>query len=90
MQALSGAEGAYAAAEAANASPLQAAEQAASNIQWFSPWQDLTGRPLVGNGANAVAGTGQNGGDGGWILGNAATAARVAPGRLAATVVMPA
>ena len=69
-QALSGAEGAYAAAEAANASPLQAAAQAASDIQWFSPWKTLTGRPLVGNGANAVAGTGHAGGDGGWIFGN--------------------
>ncbi len=70
VQALSGAGGAYAAAEAANASPLQAAEQAAAGVQWFSPWESLTGRPLVGNGANGVAGTGQAGGDGGWILGN--------------------
>ncbi|MGA9360115.1 MAG: PecA family PE domain-processing aspartic protease [Mycobacterium sp.] len=69
-QALSGAKGAYAAAEAANASPLQAVAQAASDIQWFSPWKTLTGRPLVGNGANAVAGTGHAGGDGGWIFGN--------------------
>ena len=69
-QALSGAGGAYAAAEAANASPLQAAAQAASDTQWFSPWKTLTGRPLVGNGANAVAGTGHAGGDGGWIFGN--------------------
>lgn len=70
VQALSGAGGAYAAAEAANASPLQAAERAAAGVQWFSPWESLTGRPLVGNGANGAAGTGQAGGDGGWILGN--------------------
>jgi PE family len=70
VQALSGAEGAYAAAETANASPLQAVEQAASEVQWFSPWQTLTGRPLVGNGANGAAGTGEAGGDGGWIFGN--------------------
>jgi hypothetical protein len=70
VQALSGAEGAYASAEAANASPLQAAVQAASDIQWFSPWESLTGRPLVGNGSNAAAGTGEAGGDGGWIFGN--------------------
>jgi hypothetical protein len=69
-QALSGAEGAYAAAEAANASPLQTAAQTASDTQWFSPWKTLTGRPLVGNGANATAGTGHAGGDGGWIFGN--------------------
>ena len=70
VQALSGAQGAYAAAEAANASPLQAVESAASGIQWFSPWKDLTGRPLVGNGANGGAGSGHAGGDGGWIAGN--------------------
>ncbi|TKZ12128.1 hypothetical protein B7493_19210, partial [Mycobacterium tuberculosis variant bovis] len=35
-----------------------------------SPVQTLTGRPLIGNGANGVAGTGQNGGDGGWLYGN--------------------
>jgi hypothetical protein len=70
VQALSGAEGAYAAAEAANASPLQAAASAASDISWFSPWKDLTGRALFGNGANAAAGSGDAGGDGGWIFGN--------------------
>ena len=70
VQALNSAESAYAAAEAANASPLQAAARAASDMPWFSPWKDLTGRPLVGNGADAAAGTGQNGGDGGWIYGN--------------------
>jgi hypothetical protein len=59
-QALSSAEGAYAATEAANA----------SEIQWFSPWKTLTGRPLVGNGANGKAGTGQAGGNAGWIFGN--------------------
>jgi PE family len=70
VQLLSGAQGAYAAAEAANASPLQAAEQAASDIQWFSPWKDLTGRPLVGNGTNGAVGTGEAGGGGGWLFGN--------------------
>ena len=59
VQALSGAEGAYAAAEAANASP-----------QWFSPWKTLTGRPLVGNGADGKAGTGQAGENAGWFFGN--------------------
>ena len=37
VAALSNAEAAYAAAEVANA----------SEIQWFSPWKTLTGRPLV-------------------------------------------
>jgi PE family len=56
-QALSGAKGAYAAAEA-------------TNTQWFSPWKMLTGRPLFGNGANAAPGSGDSGGDGGWIFGS--------------------
>ncbi len=70
VQALSGAEGAYVAAEAANASPLQAVVQAAAEIQWFSPWKTLTGRPLVGNGADGKAGTGQAGGNAGWFFGD--------------------
>jgi hypothetical protein len=60
VQAVSGAAGAYAAAETANASA----------IQWFSPWKTLTGRPLVGNGADGKAGTGQAGGNAGWFFGN--------------------
>jgi PE family len=84
-QALSGAEGAYAAAEAANASPLQAVEQAASDIQWFSPWKTLTGRPLLGNGANAAAGTGDAGGDGGWIFGNGGNGGSGATGQAGGT-----
>ncbi len=70
VQALSGAEGAYAAAEAASATQLRAGVQAASEIEWFSPWKTLTGRPLVGNGADGKAGTGQAGGDAGWLFGN--------------------
>ncbi|MGO9157915.1 PecA family PE domain-processing aspartic protease [Mycobacterium sp.] len=80
VQALSGAGGTYAAAEATNASPLQAAGQAASQTQWFSPWESLTGRPLVGNGANGAAGTGKSGGDGGWILGNGGNGGSGGPG----------
>ncbi|WP_369807260.1 PGRS repeat-containing protein, partial [Mycobacterium sp. 852002-51057_SCH5723018] len=37
-------------------------------INW--PSVALTGRPLIGNGANAAPGTGQNGAAGGWLLGN--------------------
>ncbi|BBZ40372.1 PecA family PE domain-processing aspartic protease [Mycobacterium conspicuum] len=58
-RALNTAEAAYATAEAANTSPLQ----------WFSPWKTLTGRPLVGDGADGKAGTGQAGGNAGWIFG---------------------
>ncbi|WP_264960824.1 PE family protein, partial [Mycobacterium kiyosense] len=57
--------GAYAAAEAANVSPLQTALDAVN-----APIQAATGRPLIGNGANAAPGSGANGGDGGWLLGN--------------------
>ncbi|MCV7091141.1 PE family protein, partial [Mycobacterium interjectum] len=70
VQALSGAGGGYAAAEAANVSPLHTLEQAASGIQSFSPWRSLTGRPLFGDGTNGAPGTGQAGGPGGWLFGN--------------------
>ncbi|GFG91805.1 hypothetical protein MBOU_38470 [Mycobacterium bourgelatii] len=69
VQALVAGAESYAAAEAANVSPLQAAAQgvqAAIN----GPVQALTGRPLFGNGADGAAGTGQNGGAGGWLFGN--------------------
>src|ERR1700678_2448310 len=61
---------AYAGAEAASASPLQAAQQGLQSMAVFSPVAAMTGRPLFGNGANGMAGTGQAGGAGGWIFGN--------------------
>ncbi|WP_078749710.1 PE family protein, partial [Mycobacterium tuberculosis] len=67
VQALTASVGSYAAAEAANASPLQALEQqvlAAIN----APTQTLLGRPLIGNGADGLPG--QNGGAGGLLWGN--------------------
>ncbi|WP_156690565.1 PE family protein, partial [Mycobacterium sp. Marseille-P9652] len=69
VSALSSAGGAYAAAEAANADVLQTLEQdllGAIN----SPVQILTGRPLIGDGANGAPGSGQAGGNGGWLIGN--------------------
>ncbi|WP_249025786.1 PE family protein, partial [Mycobacterium conspicuum] len=63
VRALNDAGNAYAGTEAANGSPLQA-------LALFSPVKDLTGRPLFGNGAAGAPGTGQPGGDGGWIIGN--------------------
>ncbi len=67
VQALTGAGGAYAAAEAANVSPLQAAAQdMLTAIR--PPAQALLGRPLVGNGAHGAPG--QAGGDGGLLYGN--------------------
>jgi len=52
VHALSSGGFAYAAGEAANSSPLQSLEKLV-----FSPVEDLTGRPLFGNGANGAAGT---------------------------------
>nr|WP_128885690.1 PE family protein [Mycobacterium tuberculosis] len=60
VQALTAGAGAYAFAEAANASPLQSAMGAVS-----ASAQTLLSRPLIGNGANATT-PGGNGGDGGW------------------------
>ncbi|ORA10164.1 PE family protein, partial [Mycobacterium angelicum] len=57
--------GAYAAAEAAAASPLQDLLGVIN-----TPTQVLFGRPLIGNGANGAPGTGAPGGDGGLLLGN--------------------
>jgi hypothetical protein len=68
VQALSGGALSYAATELASASPLQAAAQS----QWFSPWEQLTGRPLFGNGADGTS-TSLNGGAGGWLLGDGGT-----------------
>jgi hypothetical protein len=67
VSALRGAGSAYAAAEAANVGPLQAIVQAAQSVTVFSPVELLTGRPIVGNGANGttVGGVGTAGGAGG-------------------------
>ena len=72
VQALSGAQGAYAAAEAANASPLQAVVAGAQRLAVFSPAQELLGRPLIGNGSNGTAAS-PNGGAGGLLYGNGGT-----------------
>ncbi len=69
VQLMSAGAAQYASVEAANSSPLQIVGQTALDAI-NSPVQTLTGRPLIGNGANGVAGTGQNGGDGGWLYGN--------------------
>src|SRR6185437_14391229 len=51
VQALDYAGGAYASAEAANASPLQTLEQGVLDVV-NAPTQALLGRPLIGNGTN--------------------------------------
>ncbi|WP_415624164.1 PE family protein, partial [Mycobacterium intermedium] len=66
---LRGAGTAYAAAEAASVSPLQALEAAVLGVI-NAPTNFLLGRPLIGDGVNGVDGTGQNGGHGGLLWGN--------------------
>jgi hypothetical protein len=66
--------GSYAAAEAANASPLQSTQQDLLGVI-NAPTQAALGRPLIGNGANATA-PGGSGGAGGllWCNGGNGTA----------------
>ncbi|WP_139829566.1 PE family protein, partial [Mycobacterium gastri] len=68
---------AYASADAANA--LAAAEQQVLDAV-NAPTKALTGRPLIGDGANGIA-PGQNGGDGGWLIGNGGDGAPGAAGQ---------
>ncbi|ORB85356.1 hypothetical protein B1987_17915, partial [Mycobacterium kansasii] len=63
--ALSAAAGSYAAADAASISPLQSLLDLIN-----APSLALFGRPLIGNGAAAPAGSGKNGGDAGILIGN--------------------
>ncbi|BCI91436.1 hypothetical protein NIIDMKKI_66420 [Mycobacterium kansasii] len=65
VQALTAGAGSYAAAEAANAGPLQSILDLIN-----APTLALLGRPLIGNGAAAPAGSGKNGGDAGILIGN--------------------
>src|SRR5262249_53762231 len=66
--ALSGAGAGYAGAEAANASPLQAAEREVLRAV-NAPTQALFDRPLVGNGTDGTA-MAPNGTPGGYLYGN--------------------
>ncbi len=65
VQAITGAGGAYASAEAAATSPLQSVLGLINE-----PFLALLGRPLIGNGANGAAGTGAPGKAGGILFGN--------------------
>ena len=69
VRTLTGAMGAYASAEAANALPLQAVQQQVLGAI-NAPTQALLGRPLIGNGADGAPGSGANGGAGGILFGN--------------------
>jgi hypothetical protein len=68
VQALKSGAGAYASAEAANASPLQMLEQDALGVI-NAPTEALVGRPLIGNGENGTVAN-PNGGAGGLLYGN--------------------
>ncbi|WP_142399726.1 PE family protein, partial [Mycobacterium marinum] len=68
VRALNLSGGAYAAADAANASPLQTLEQDLLGVL-NAPTQALLGRPLIGAGADGTA-PGQGGGAGGLLYGN--------------------
>ncbi|WP_261864288.1 PE family protein, partial [Mycobacterium marinum] len=80
VTALDAAAGKYASAEVANASPLQAALDVVN-----APTQALLGRPLIGNGDDGVAGTGQSGGDGGILYGNGGDGGSGASGQIGGT-----
>src|SRR5580693_6155325 len=60
VQMLSSARGAYTGAEAANVSPLSGLLGQAQGSAFPGPVALLTGRPLIGNGANGAAGTAAN------------------------------
>ncbi|MCV7089400.1 PE family protein, partial [Mycobacterium interjectum] len=74
VQALSGGAGTYASAEATSAAFLQIPDLQAIEQNLLDTANaytlTLTGRPLIGNGANGAPGTGANGGAGGWLLGS--------------------
>ncbi|WP_186246111.1 PE family protein, partial [Mycobacterium simulans] len=80
VQALNTAGGAYAAAEAANVSPLQTlVDDILAVIN--APTNLLLGRPLIGNGTDGAAGTGAAGGDGGILWGNGGSGGSGAAGQ---------
>jgi hypothetical protein len=81
VQALSEASGAYAVAEAANATPLQTLGNDIMGVI-NAPTNLLLGRPLIGDGTNGTPGTGQAGGDGGILWGSGGTGGSGAPGQI--------
>ncbi|MEK0765620.1 PE family protein, partial [Mycobacterium ulcerans] len=73
VRALNLSGGAYAAADVANASPLQTLEQDLLGVL-NAPTQALLGGPLIGDGADGTA-PGQGGGAGGLLYGNGGSGA---------------
>ncbi|OBK47033.1 hypothetical protein A5655_08610 [Mycobacterium sp. 1081908.1] len=80
VEALAGAGGLYASAEAANASPLEIVLGAIN-----TPFLTFLGRPLIGNGANGAAGTGAPGGAGGILFGSGGNGGSGSPGQFVAS-----
>ncbi|BBC63391.1 hypothetical protein MMRN_02870 [Mycobacterium marinum] len=72
VQMLNAGASSYAAAEAANASPLQVVQNLGQNVLAAvnAPTQAVLGRPLIGDGANGSPNTGADGGAGGLLYGN--------------------
>ncbi|WP_156452412.1 PE family protein, partial [Mycobacterium gordonae] len=84
VQALTGAGNAYWAAEAASVNPLQTV---VDDILLLinAPTRFLLNRPLIGDGTNGAAGTGQAGGAGGILFGNGGNGGSGAPGQAGGT-----
>ncbi|WP_142996198.1 PE family protein, partial [Mycobacterium kansasii] len=78
VRTLTDAGNAYAAAEAANVSPLQTLEQF---LLGAITAPTIAGRPLIGNGTNGAPGTGEPGGPGGYLMGNGGNGGSGAPGQ---------
>src|SRR5882757_5513143 len=76
LQVMSASATSYAAAEAANATPMQ---QLLDLIN--TPTEVLFNRPLIGDGANGVDGTGGAGGPGGFLYGNGGRGGSGVPGQ---------
>ncbi len=84
VQLMNGAGAQYAAAEAANTNPLNLIEEGVLGII-NAPSQLLTGRPLIGNGADAAPGSGAIGGNAGWSVGSGGAGGSGAAGKSGGT-----
>lgn len=79
VQALAAGAGSYASAEASGAALFHSMEQTALGVV-NAPTEAMTGRPLIGNGANATV-AGGRGADGGLLYGNGGDGAAGASGQ---------
>jgi hypothetical protein len=79
VRVLAAGAGTYASAEASNAALVHSMDRAALGIV-NGPTDAMTGRPLIGNGADATV-AGGRGADGGWLYGNGGDGAAGGPGQ---------